>query len=174
MRQPVRFNSIALDENGVTPGGAGTEFSHNIVYSPRPVQGYAIGSAAGKRVVNANAFSGIDRNLYFNLQPRSGYGAGVHAMQTAPGTDARSSTIDPRLFEPNRTLASWDKLLGGPGTAAHAIAELQKLNDDEGFDARYNVAALVAYVAAGYAPTEPGLLDTHGTPTVGPALAPPR
>ncbi len=173
MRQPVNFNAIALDENGVTPVGTGVEFSHNIVYSPQPVQGYAIGSSAGKTVVSANAFYGIDRNLYFNLQPREGYGPGVHAMRTAPGTDANSMTTDPVLTEPSRSLASWDKLLGGPGTAAHAIAELQKLNDDAGFDARYNVVALLSYIAAGYTPTDPGLLDGAGTPTVGPALAAP-
>lgn len=170
MRQPVRFNAVALDENGVTPNGTGVEFTQNIVYSPELVQGFAIGSAAAKSVVNANAFLGIDRNLYFNLRPREGFGGGVHAMQTAVDADALSTTSDPQLVAPNRTLASWDRALGGPGTAAHAIAELQKLNDDVGFDERYRVAALVAYVAQGYAPTNPLLLDAEGRPTVGPAL----
>ncbi len=171
MRQPVRFNAIALDENGVTPSGTGLEFSHNVVYSPEPVQGFAIGSAAAKRVVNADAFVGIDHNLYVNLQPREGFGGGVHAMQTSPTTDVHSTFADPQLRDADRSLADWDRLLGGPGTAEHAIAEMQKLNDDSDFDLRYQVVALTAYVAGGFAPKNPRYLDAQGVPTVGPGLA---
>lgn len=171
IRQPVRFNAIALDENGVTPEGTGLEFAYNLIYSPIPVQGFAIGSASAREVVNSKAFTGIDHNVYFNLRPREGFGDGVHAMQTGAQTDQHSTTADPQLTDPDRTLAGWDELLGGPGTAGHAISELQKLNDDEGFDPRYRVVALVAYVAGGVVPANPELLDAEGLPRVGPALA---
>jgi len=171
MRQPVRFNAIALDENGVTPSGTGLEFTQNLIYSPELVEGFAIGSAAGKSVVNADAFRGVDRNLYFNLQPRKGFGGGIHAIQGGPETDAQSMTLDPKLVDGDRTLASWDAMLGGPGTADHAIAELQKLNDDTGFDPRYRVIGLVTYVAGGRQPTNAKLLGADGAPIVGPVPA---
>jgi len=172
MRQPVRFNAVALDENGASPTGTGVAFEHNIVYSPQPVPGYALGSAAGKRAVHPDVFRKVDHNLYYNLQPREGgYPTGVHAMTVSGTVDANSSRVDPQLRDNRRSFASWDRLMGGPGTAKHAIRELQKLNDDEGYDPAYRVDALVSYVAKGYVPTNPQLLDAQGLPIVGPRLA---
>ena len=173
MRQPVRFNAVALDENGETPRGTGLEFANNLVYSPEMVEGYALGSAAGKRVAQRDAFTGIDNNLYFNLQPRAGgYPKGPHALESSGSIDGRSSRINPQLRDPSRNIAQWDLLLGGPGTAENAIQELQKTNDDEGFDPAYRVSGLIAFVRSGFVPTNPELLDELLMPKVGPALVP--
>ena len=173
MRQPVRFNSVALDENGATPPGTGKEFANNLIYSPVSVEGYALGSASAKTVVHKTAFGGIKDNLYFNLRPRTGnYPKGPLGF-TRPGpSDTDALVVNPRLRDPMRNLAQWDLLLGGPGTADHALAELLKMNDDSGFDPAYRVGGLIAFVRSGYVPTNPELLDEAGYPVVGPALVP--
>ncbi len=173
MRQPVRFNSIALDETGVTPAYTGLEFAHNLIFSTTPVEGYALGSASAKKVVNRDAFEGIDNNLYFNLKPRSGgYPRGTHALATSAEVDGQSRYFDPKLNDPSRNLAQWDLLLGGPGTAEHAIGELLKSNDDEGYNSAYQVSSLITFVRGGFMPTHPELIDVAGMPLVGPALVP--
>ena len=173
MRQPVRFNSVALDENGETPPGTGKEFANNLIYSPVSVEGYALGSASAKAVVHSSAFSGIKNNLYFNLRPRTGdYPKGPLAFARPGPSDVDALVKNPRLRDPMRNLAQWDLLLGGPGTAEHAVAELLKMNDDAGFDPAYRVGGLIAFVRSGFAPTNPELLDDSGYPVVGPALVP--
>ena len=173
MRQPVRFNSVALDENGETPPGTGKEFANNLIYSPVSVEGYALGSASAKAVVHSSAFSGIKNNLYFNLRPRTGdYPKGPLAFARPGPSDVDALVKNPRLRDPMRNLAQWDLLLGGPGTAEHAVAELLKMNDDSGFDPAYRVGGLIAFVRSGFAPTNPELLDDSGYPVVGPALVP--
>jgi len=173
MRQPVRFNAVALDENGETPARTGLEFAYNLIFSPKPVEGYALGSAAAKRVAQKDAFGGIDNNLYFNLKPRSGgYPEGPHAMTSSEVIDARSRFVDPVLRDPSRNLAQWDLILGGPGTAEHAITELLKMNDDEGYNPAYRVSGLITFVRGGFQPTNPELIDASGLPLVGPALVP--
>jgi len=173
MRQPVRFNSVALDENGETPQHTGLEFAHNLVFSPTPVEGYALGSAAAKSVAQTDAFVGIDNNLYFNLKPRSGgFPEGPHALTTSKKIDARSQFVDPQLRDVSRNLAQWDLVLGGPGTATHAINEMLKINDDEGYNPAYRLSGLIAFVRGGFVPTNPALIDAAGLPIVGPALVP--
>ena len=170
IRQPGGSNAIALDENGETASHTGLEFMHNLVYSPTPVRGNVLGSAAAARVVQPDVFEQIDRNLYFNVSAPAESPDSVHAVTLTRAPDQHSFSGDPRLRAPGRSLKDWDKLLGGPGLARHAIEEMQKLNDDSGYDPRYSVAALVAYVAAGHQPTNPEMLDPQGTPLVGPAL----
>lgn len=173
MRQPAKFNSVALDENGETATGTGLSFANNLVWSATPVPGYALGSAAGPRVVQPDVFRGIASNLYFNLRSRGGaYPQPPHAMTLSERADEQSLQIDPQLRDPQRNLAAWDRLLGGPGSASHAIAELQKLNDDEGYNPAYRVSGLIAFVRAGFKPQNPALLDDVGQPIVGPALSP--
>lgn len=173
MRLPRKFNAVALDENGETPSGTGLEFTNNLVFSERPAEGYALGSAAGKSVAQVDAFQRVDQNLYFNLKPRSGgYPEGVHAMRSSVALDKTSWFADPKLRDTSRNLAQWDLLLGGPGTAESAIGELLKLNDDVGFNPAYRIGGLIAFVRGGFVPTNPDLLDEERVPLVGPALAP--
>lgn len=173
MRQPVRFNSVALDENGVTPTRTGLDFSYNLIFSPTPVEGYALGSVAGKQAAQPDVFGSIDNNLYFNLKPRSdGYPEGPHALTTTFDIDGQSRFVDPQLRDTSRNLAQWDLVLGGPGTAENAISEMLKANDDVGYNPAYRVGGLIAFVRSGFAPTNPALIDGAGMPTVGPALVP--
>ena len=64
---------------------------------------------------------------------------------------AHDVTGNPRFLNPNANLASWDKSLGGVGTAAHAISQLSA------HAAGYTVASLLAFVRQGFTPINPAL-----------------
>jgi hypothetical protein len=69
-------------------------------------------------------------------------------------------------------IAEWDTSLGGTGTRAqkiaNALAELMKRNDPAGYNAAYNVNALLDYVFAGHAPQNEALRDAgHDAVTIG-------
>ncbi len=171
LRLPPRFNAVALDENGTTASRTGLEFARNLVFADEPTQGSALGSAAAAMVQNVDVFVGVEDNAYFNLLPSTrDEGLGMHAARFSSPPDVGSVVADPMFVDSGRSLASWDLSLGGPGTAAHAIDEMAKLNDDSGFDPRYRVAKLIDYVAKGYQPENPRLLDKMSVPLVGPQL----
>lgn len=66
---------------------------------------------------------------------------------------------DPRLINPNVSVATWDAANGGPGTLAHARAEAFKMNgwDINGnaaaFNSAFTIANFVAYIQRGLTPT---------------------
>gem|GEM_PF-7006493 len=107
----------------------------------------------------------MDHNLYHSLA-RDGVDGnlGVHRARFTSNVDQRSLISNPRFFDPSRNLAAWDRSLGGPGTAEHAIQELKKRNDDTGFDSRYTVEWLTAWIARGYAVTDAQALGDDGLP----------
>jgi hypothetical protein len=76
---------------------------------------------------------------------------GYYLTSGAPGANDVSG--DPGFVDATRRLSTWDTSLGGLGTAANAIAELIKLNDDAGYNTSYTVANAIAYVQAGFQPT---------------------
>jgi hypothetical protein len=82
--------------------------------------------------------------------------------QTLPGIDwAKFSsapglgdvTADPQFLKAGAGLADWDLSLGGPGTRENALAELRKKNDVSGYNAAYNIPALLAFVRSKHRPT---------------------
>jgi hypothetical protein len=87
-----------------------------------------------------------------------GYGYNATVTSTTPTAfttpPAAPLNADPQFVDPTRNIKTWDASLGGPGTIAHAFAEIRKRNDpDATYDSRYTIAALYDWVKAGYAPT---------------------
>jgi hypothetical protein len=112
-----------------------------------------------------------DYNCGYNLAAGeadcgAGYGVGYAAPMTGcPGTNDIDE--DPAFVDPTRNIATWDASLGGPGTLANAVAELRKLNTPS-HNANYTVAALLAWVKAGFAPTNVNLQNAgHDNVTIG-------
>mgnify|MGYP001609959870 CR=1 FL=1 len=68
-----------------------------------------------------------------------------------PGVNDVDAT-NPLFVDSTRNIITWDTALGGPGTAANAIAEIAKMNNRSGYNTSYTPAALVAYVKSGFAP----------------------
>jgi len=166
----VGFDSqaIALDENGNTFPGSGLGLTNSAFFLGSTTlfnAGYAIGSASANHALETNTFLRVDHNLYHNMAGNGGDGnLGVHQASFTSNVDRHSSTQNPRFFDPSRNLAGWDRSLGGPGTAEHAIQELKKRNDDSGYDARYTVEWLTAWIAQGYAVTDAQAIGDDGLP----------
>ena len=166
----VGFDSraIAVDENGTTPSGAGLGLVNSAFYlgSDRlSNSGHAIGSASAREALELNTFLRVDHNLYYDMASDGVDGnLGVHKARFTSNVDQRSVIHNPRFFDAGRDLAGWDRSLGGPGTAEHAIQELKKRNDDTGFDSRYTVEWLTAWISMGYAVTDAQALGDDGLP----------
>jgi hypothetical protein len=60
---------------------------------------------------------------------------------------AHDFSANPNFLDATRTVATWDSSLGGPGTEAHALAQMLAGT------AGYTPSALVTWVRAGFAPT---------------------
>ena len=50
-------------------------------------------------------------------------------------------------------MLTYDTSLGGTGTASHFMSQIVLMNDDSGYNTAYSNVALVAWVRAGFAPT---------------------
>ena len=103
-------------------------------------------------------------------------GPGYHAFGVArppifptgaPGANDLILSALP-VVDPMRNMKTWDASLGGPGTYAHALAELRKRNDASGFIAGYTLSNLRAYIEDGFRPTAESLrAAAHDGGTVG-------
>lgn len=105
-------------------------------------------------VTAANA----DYNCGFHLAAGRKGGGYDTAMTGSPGVHDQDG--DPQFVDPTRNILTFDTLLGGPGTLAHALSELMKLNDRSGYNTAYTVAALRTYIRAGFAPQNTALHNT--------------
>ena len=90
-----------------------------------------------------NARTGTDGSGYNSLS------AGTIFSSGSPGANDVAISGDP-FVDRTRNLPTWDAALGGPGTAANAIAELAKRNDATGYNTDYSIAALVTWVKDGF------------------------
>lgn len=68
----------------------------------------------------------------------------------SPG--AHDVNADPAFVDSTRNMAKWDASLGGSGTMANALAQLE-LRNNSTWNPNYNIAALFRYVRAGFVPT---------------------
>ena len=143
---------IAVGETYVGHAGMFSSIRGNIFHDTS-ARGYKVAdSGTNDNVPDLVASGDIDFNCGFNLLAGSnlkGYN-NLEFSSGAPG--ANDVDVDPAFRDRTRDLASWDASLGGPGTAANAVAELQKRNDAD-FNSEYTVSNLLTYVRDGFAPT---------------------
>lgn len=152
------YNNLAVVWN-TNPGGAGAVTNPHI--SLRNAVGTQITSA------NFNGNAGYDNAGAYDVLAILGYWENRGGGQIV-GLGINDITGDPLFLDKTRALATWDSSLGGPGTAAHAISEMLKLNGYGGtFNAAYGLAALLTYVKAGFQPTGLGLVLYNGTGVAG-------
>lgn len=105
-------------------------------------------------------------NGFYNATAPNQYSTMSVTGHTYPDSafGANDVAADPLFVQGTRTIATWDTSLGGTGTAAGAFdAMVCAMNgiDKTGAactpNASYSVANLLAYVQAGYTPTNPAL-----------------
>ncbi len=108
-----------------------------------------------------NARTGTDGAGYNSISAGTIFSAG------SPGAHDVSLAGDP-FFDRTRNLPTWDAALGGPGTAANALAELAKRNDASGYNSAYSITALVAWIKQGFQVIDPSLQNAgHDGATIG-------
>lgn len=91
----------------------------------------------------------------FNQMLAGNAGKGYDSTFTVtPG--AHDVNADPAFVDSSRNIAKWDASLGGPGTMANAVAQLE-LRNHSTWNKNYTLANLFIYVRAGFVPTTPSI-----------------
>lgn len=146
------YNNLFADQN-TNPGGT-TDFECHIT----------LRNAVGTQITLAdfNGHAGYNNAGTYGATTIGYYQSRSNTTFTAGTNDVHA---DPLFVDKTRALATWDASLGGPGTAAHAIAEMLKANGYNGatFNAGYTPAALLTYVKAGFQPSGAGATAYNGT-----------
>lgn len=155
---------LAVGETYAGHTGMVTGFDHNIAWDdavPRGYKMYDVGTNdnISNIVLSANANYNCGHNVmagsnlkgYNNLEFSSG----------SPG--ANDVDVNPQFIDATRDLAKWDQSLGGPGTVAHALVELQKKNDATGYNSAFNITALLTYIRGGFVPQNQALKNIGGS-----------
>lgn len=101
--------------------------------------------------------------------------AGIDAHSVDLGTGASATTGGPKFVDPTRNAMTWQTTKGvgsGSPTKTTLFAEIAKCNDDSGRTLTgtlsANIADLIAYVQAGFAPTNTALKNAgHDGVTIG-------
>ena len=170
-------SGLVVGETYAGYAGMIQSFKSNLMWRATAGTGWKIfRDAAGTGTADICAPGNADYNAGWNLGAGTdgkGYQASSGTMfSTAPGTHDLADQ-DPQFVDASRDLASWDAALGGAGTVANALAELMKLNDT-GYNSAYTVAALLAWVRAGFAPRNTALQGAaHDAGTIGAVAAAP-
>jgi hypothetical protein len=127
---------------------AAMEFWDNLLYDPNDnnTQDAAIDLIGA----TADQIDLVDYNCGWGV-PNGSYTFSFVNVTITGGVGANDFSLDPQFVAVGRDLAAWDASLGGPGTSSNAVAELKKRNDSD-WDSRYEVGALLKWVAAGYQP----------------------
>lgn len=121
-----------------------------------PPAGFGYSAIYGALTGTHNRIAGVSNQAIY----------GVDYMKWSTAPTAPIITSDPQFVWQVRGkavtelgIAGWAASLGATGTLRqrldHALAELAKKNDDTGYDPRYNLSALLAYVREMVRPTNP-------------------
>lgn len=152
------YNNLVVVPNTHPGGGAAVTNPH-----------ISLRNAVGSQVTSANfnGKAGYDNAGAYDAAVVVGYWENRGGGQIA-GLGVNDVAADPLFVDKSRALATWDTSLGGAGTAAHAIAEMLKLNGYGGaFNSSYGLAALLTYVKAGFQPSGAGATAYNGTGLAG-------
>lgn len=148
---------VTVGETYAGYGGMCTSFKSNIVWKPSGTSGLKWGQTGTTSDIASAA--NLNYNCGWNLAAGS-QGKGYTCTLSAGSPGANDVDEDPGFVDSSRTEATWDTALGGAGTTANALAELAKKNDPSGYDSNYTIQALIAYLRAGFAPTNTNLQGT--------------
>lgn len=127
-----------------------TSCKNNLAFT---VQGAACQVISGEIGTTTDVVSSgnVLDNAKWNPASVDGYSDNLTFSSGRPGLN--DVNANPGFVDVNRSIKTWDTSLGGPGTVAHAIAELNKLNDASGYNTEYSCTALLAYLRQGMKPT---------------------
>lgn len=115
---------------------------------------------SGSPTPSADAWQGVDYNARFNIGTDYAPTWITPADHIEPVPPGGNDVVgeDPGFVDSTRNPLTWFRsLLGGSATFADGVAEMMKANDDSGFDSRFEIADCLAWIEAGFVPTNPAL-----------------
>jgi hypothetical protein len=153
---------------------------NNIVYSATSAESYLVrqGPSLGGPASPVNGiYNGVDYNWKWNVSTGPYYGASaLYTSPSPPGT--HDSSGDPQ-FVRQRHFLDWGQMLKPTiSTWTDIVAEFARMNDDVGYDSRFNLLDAYNWLREGYRPQNPavmnagdtggrvGAMDAYGTPSL--------
>jgi hypothetical protein len=113
---------------------------------------YWAGTPPSNVVSGALAPDGASHNAAFRAVRPPGGTPGYDIVGAAPSGATDVIDVDPLFTDPTRNIATWSASLGGANTMRAPLDMLARMNDDAGYDGRYTIDALFAWVRAGWQP----------------------
>ena len=166
----------------VWAGAAGlfNAIKNNITYSATNSPTYLVRqgpSLGGPPDPVAGVYNGVDYNWKWNVATGPYYGiAADYASPAPPG--AHDSSGDPQFVQ-QRHFLDWGQMLKPSiSTWTDIVAEFAKMNDDVGYDSRFNILNAYNWLRDGYRPGNAavmnagdtggrvGAMDAYGTPSL--------
>jgi hypothetical protein len=166
-KQEVRHCTMHLGSQGSGNAGGGTGIGEtftgaagmlpvwqdNLCWTDTANGGCGVNNIGGaSTIANLETAAGIRNNHFFNAATGTG---GVNGYNRPTGSTgvigANDSSGDPQFVDKTRNIKKWDTSLGGLGTVANALTELQK-RYEAGYNSAYTISALLAYIRKGFAP----------------------
>lgn len=137
------------------PGMVDT-FKSNIFWDEDGGQGKKLYDAASSTVSDLVAAADADYNCGWNLIAGTN-GKGYSGLEFSSGSPGdHDLNVNPNFVNKDADLSTWDASLGGPGTDAHAMQELQKIGLAT-YNTAFSAQAFTAYMRAAFTPTNPAL-----------------
>ncbi len=99
--------------------------------------------------VSGNPWSAVSGDT--NIENGTVYDSPMSGTVSPGSNDV--ANVNPNFTDPTRNLETWDASLGGPGTAASALARIEQ-------DPSLTKTSLLPYIRTGFAPTNPAYKGT--------------
>jgi hypothetical protein len=151
---------MRVDHPGTYLNGSTVQFYNNIIDKPNTATAQdvfiSLTTTDANQVTYANYNAGWEEPSTSPSTPvlySTGPSPPTYSITVTGGYAANDFAANPQFIDNTRKLAVWDTSLGGPGTVAHAVAQMLQLNGYGGtFNSSYTEANLLSYVRAGFVP----------------------
>ena len=174
---PNGIGSIDPDENGPSLVEIWNSVKNNLFWQDptRFGKGFSMWWNTNSHAITGNINEILSSNLDYNCQygaktntscyvglstasfnptyavATPGYQDGFFSSGT-PGTHDMIG-VNPKFNNYNVNILTFDTSNGGPGTTNSVLNNLQKKNDDSGYNSNYSISNLLKYVRTGFTPT---------------------
>jgi hypothetical protein len=148
-------SGVGVGETYNSHAGMIAALKDNIAWAASAGGGFKIHNINGAPITDVVTAANADFNTGWNLTAGSKLKGYDTPMTATPG--ANDIEGDPLFRAKTRNIKTWDTYHGGPGTAAHALAEIAKRNDASGWNPQYTIRDLWTWVRGGFEPTKAAL-----------------
>jgi hypothetical protein len=158
---------LAVGETYTGHAGMVSSYRSNLAYDTSARGYHILDSGVNDSVSNLVTSANANYNNAYNLLAGSN-AKGYNNLEFSSGSPgANDLAVNPNFVDSARDLAKWDTSLGGAGTDSNVITELRKRGLST-WNSNYSTQNLIAYIRAGFAPTNVSLQNAgHDGVTIG-------